>query len=43
MLESLALLYGDIGINSYSVEGNKAMKPGYKALNASSLQFFKSV
>jgi hypothetical protein len=39
VLESLALSYGDFGMNSYSVDSYDAMKRGDKALNVSSLQF----
>jgi hypothetical protein len=38
-LESLALLYGDFGMNSYSADNDEAMKRGDNALDASSLQF----
>jgi hypothetical protein len=41
--ESLAQLYGDFGMNSYSVDNNEGMKQGDEALNASSFQFFRNV
>jgi hypothetical protein len=43
VLESLVLFYRDFGINSYGVDSNEAIKQGDEALNASSLQFFRSV
>jgi hypothetical protein len=37
VLESLALLYGNFGMDSYTVDGDEAMKRVNEALNASSL------
>jgi hypothetical protein len=37
------LLYGDFGMNSFSFDSSEAMKKGNEVLNASSLQFFRSV
>ncbi len=37
------LFYEDFGMNSYSVDIDEAMKRGNEALNASSLQFVRSV
>jgi hypothetical protein len=43
VLESIALLYSNFGMNSYSVDGDEAIKRGDEALNTSSLKFFRSV
>jgi hypothetical protein len=43
VLYRYALLYGDFYMNSYSVDSNKAMERGDEALNASSLQFLRSI
>jgi hypothetical protein len=37
------LFYEDFSMNSYSVDIDEAMKRGNEALNASSLQFLRSV
>jgi triacylglycerol esterase/lipase EstA (alpha/beta hydrolase family) len=37
------MLYGDFSMNSDSVDNVEAMKQGNEALNASSLQYFRSV
>jgi hypothetical protein len=34
-LEGLALLYGDLGMNFLSIDGQEAMKQGDEALNSS--------
>jgi hypothetical protein len=41
--EGFVLLYGDFCKNSFSVDSNEAMKRGDEALNASSLQFLRSI
>jgi hypothetical protein len=41
--ESFVLLYGNFCMNSYSVDSDEVMKRGYEALNASLLQFLRSV
>jgi hypothetical protein len=43
VLEIFVLLYGDFCMNSYSVDSDEAMKRGFEALNASLLQFLKSI
>jgi hypothetical protein len=37
------LFYEDFGMNSYSVDINDVMKRDNEALNASSLQFLRSI
>jgi hypothetical protein len=37
------MLYGHLGINSNSVDSDEAMERGDEALNASLLQYFRSV
>ncbi len=37
------LFYEDFGINSYTVDSDEAVKRANEALNASSLQFFRSI
>jgi hypothetical protein len=41
--ESFVLLYGDFCMSPYSVDSDEAMMRGDEALNASSLQFLRSV
>jgi hypothetical protein len=43
VLQSFALFYGDFCKDLYSVDSDEAMKRGDEALNASSLQFFRTV
>jgi hypothetical protein len=43
VLESFALHYGDFCIDFYNVDSDEAVKRGDEALNASSLQFLRSV
>jgi hypothetical protein len=38
--EIFVLLYGDFGLNSFSVDSDEAMKQGDEALKASLLNFF---
>jgi hypothetical protein len=38
-----SMLYGDFGLKSYSVDSDEVMKQGNKTLNASLLQYFRSV
>jgi hypothetical protein len=43
VLDSFGLFYGDFCMDLYAVDSNEAMKRGDEALNASSLQFLRSV
>jgi hypothetical protein len=43
VLESLALLYRDFTMNSYSVDGDAVMKQGDEAINISLFQFFRII
>ncbi len=43
VLESFSLFYCDFCMDLYSVDSNEAMKGGYEAVNALSLQFLSSV
>jgi hypothetical protein len=43
MLDSFDLFYDDFCMDLYSVDSDEAMKRGDEALNASSLQFLRSV
>jgi hypothetical protein len=43
VLDSFGLFYDDFCMDLYSVDSDEAMKRGDEALNASSLQFLRSV
>ncbi len=43
VLDSFGLFYGNFCMNLYGVDSDEAMKRGDEALNASSLQFFRTV
>ncbi len=43
VLDSFGLFYGDFCMDLYSVDSDEAMKRGDEVLNASSLQFLRSI